>query len=169
LLIEDSAPLRQTLARLLRVAGQTVWEAETGAAGLALLRQQPLDLVVTDRDLPGLTGEDVARLLKVTYPHLPVVLVTGGADPTLAGRREPAGVDAVLRKPFQFKELLALIDRLTGDAAVPVARRGSALTGRKAQGPFSDTGRESGASDRLRHGPRRPRDTHRGGAAWRPS
>jgi CheY-like chemotaxis protein len=36
LLIDDSVPFRQTLARLLRVAGHTVWEAETGAVGLAL-------------------------------------------------------------------------------------------------------------------------------------
>jgi len=168
-LIEESAPFRQTLARLLRMAGHTVWEAETGAAGLALLRTELPDLVVTDRDLPGLTGWDVALLVKTTHPRVPVVLVTGGANPRGADRRARAVVDAVLRKPFQFMGLLALIDRLTAGAAVPGARVGGALAGSGAARPVRDTGREAGASDRPRRGPGRPRDTHKGGAAWRPS
>jgi CheY-like chemotaxis protein len=124
LLIDDSVSFRQTLARLLRVAGHTVVEAETGAAGLALLRQQPLDLVVTDLDMPGLTGWDVARLAKTTHPHLPVVLVTGGGGCGAPERRMPAPVDAILWKPFPFAELLAVIGRLTG--STPAALGGVA-------------------------------------------
>lgn len=113
LLIADSPPFHQTLARLLRVAGHTVWEAQTGAAGLAILRQHPVDLVVTDRDMPGLTGEDVARLIQVTYPQLSVVLMTGGTGSVAPNRQTPAPVSAILWKPFSFAELLAVIDRLT--------------------------------------------------------
>jgi len=124
LLIDDSVSFRQTLARLLRVAGNTVVEAETGAAGLALLRQHPLDLVVTDRDMPGLTGWDVARLAKTTHPHLPVVLVMGGGSCGAPERRTPPPVDAILWKPFLFAELLAVIGRLT--RGTPTAPGGAA-------------------------------------------
>jgi CheY-like chemotaxis protein len=121
LLIDDCAPFRQTLARLLRVAGHMVFEAEAGSAGLAILRTNPVDLVLTDRDMPGLSGWDVARLVKATYPRLPVVLVTGGAGSGPLDRRTPAPVDAVLWKPFPFTELLAIMGRLTkGGASGPI-------------------------------------------------
>ncbi len=121
LLIDDSAPFRQTLAQLLRVAGHTVLEAETGSAGLAILRTNPADLVLTARDMPGLSGWDVARLVKATYPRLPVVLVTRSVDPIATDRRDRELVDAILRPPFQFTELRTLIGRLTrGGVTVPV-------------------------------------------------
>lgn len=117
LIIDDHAPFRQTLAGLLRFAGHTVFEAGEGSAGLALLRREPLDLVVTDQDMPGLTGWDVARLVKAMRPRLPVVLVTGGmnVDAALRSRRER--VDAILGKPFPLRELLVLIARLTAGTA----------------------------------------------------
>lgn len=113
LLIADSPPFRQTLARLLRVASHTVWEAQTGAAGLAILRQYPVDLVMADSDMPGLTGEDVALLIQATYPQLPVVLMKGGTGGVAPDRRTPTPVDVILWKPFLFAHLLAVIDRLT--------------------------------------------------------
>ena len=117
LIIDDHAPFCQTLAGLLRVAGHAVFEAGEGSAGLALLRQETLDLVVTDEDMPGLTGWDVARLVKATHPRLPVVLVAGGTgvDTALRSRREH--VDAILRKPFPLRDLLVLIARLTAGTA----------------------------------------------------
>ena len=132
LLIDDSAPFRQTLASLLRVAGHTVFEADTGAAGLALLRQHALDLVMTDLDMRGLTGWDVARLIKATYPHLPVVLVTGGTGSVAPDRRTPAPVDAILWKPFPFAELLAVLGRLTrGGSSALIGVVGGQATGRR--------------------------------------
>ena len=116
LIIDDHASFRQTLAGLLRFAGHTVFEAGEGSAGLALLRQELLDLVVTDQDMPGLTGWDVARLVKATHPRIPVVLVAGGTDGDIALRSRREQVDAILRKPFPLRELLVLIARLTADA-----------------------------------------------------
>jgi len=125
LIIDDHAPFRHTLACLLQVAGHTVFEAGEGSAGLALLRQELLDLVITDQDMPGLTGWDVARLVKATHPRIPVVLVTGGmdVDATIRSRREQ--VDAILRKPFPLPELLVLIARLTAGAASGVGSSGA--------------------------------------------
>jgi CheY-like chemotaxis protein len=120
LLIDDHGPCRQVLAQLLRAAGHRVAEADGGAAGLARLRQVPPDLVVTDRDMPGLTGWDVAQLVKATHPHLPVVLVTGGVDANTAGCKARTYVDAILRKPFPVAELLVVIARLTDGASAPV-------------------------------------------------
>jgi len=123
LLIDDHASFRRTLAQLLSAAGHHVVEAAEGSAGLALLRQETLDLVVTDRDMPGLTGWEVAQLVKATHPRLPVVLVTGGADAIASEPRAREHVDAILGKPFPVAELLAVIARLTSAAPVAAGRQ----------------------------------------------
>jgi two-component system sensor histidine kinase EvgS len=148
LLIDDHGPCRQVLAQLLRAAGHRVAEADGGAAGLARLRQVPPDLVVTDRDMPGLTGWDVAQLVKATHPHLPVVLVTGGVDANTAGCTARTYVDAILGKPFPVAELLAVIARLTDGASAPV--------------------KPNGARNTCPAG-RCPTGSQRGGAIWRES
>ena len=117
LLIDDDPLVRLALAMLLREAGHTVEEAEGGAAGLAHLGERPVDLVLTDLRMPGLTGWDVARAVKAKNPHLPVVLVTGSANFIAVDQPERAFVDAVLPKPCRPEELQAVIGRLTGETA----------------------------------------------------
>lgn len=127
LLIEESAPFRQGLARLLRVAGHTVWEGATGAAGLALLQQHPLDLVMTDQDLPGVTGGDGTRRAPATDPPVPVVRMMGGVGHAGRDGRTRVPVEAILWKPFPFADLLAIINRLTwGGPAAPGGADGPA-------------------------------------------
>jgi CheY-like chemotaxis protein len=145
LLIDDYAPCRQTLAWLLRAAGHTVWEAANGQAGLALLRTHPVEVVVTDLDMPGLTGWDVARLVKATHPHVPVVLVTGSGDAWTPGHPGPLRVDAILRKPFGVAEILGLLDGLplavnptvgdthAGREGAPTAGKGPTIVRRATQ------------------------------------
>ncbi|HSB69451.1 MAG TPA: response regulator [Candidatus Methylomirabilis sp.] len=113
LFIDDDALIRRTFGQLLRNAGHTVEEADGGAAGLAILTQKPVDLVVTDLGMPGLTGWDVARAVKARSPHLPVVLVTGWANAIATDDRERALVDAILPKPCTLQDIQAVIGRLT--------------------------------------------------------
>ena len=126
LLIDDHPPFRQTLAYLLRKAGHTVDEAGNGSAGLASLRMHPADLVITDRDMPGLSGWEVARLVKALEPRLPVLLVTGGVDARVEGRQDPPCVDAILWKPFAISDLLDLIVQFTGDRSTAAGPRRAA-------------------------------------------
>jgi CheY-like chemotaxis protein len=113
LLIDDQASFRQALAHALRTVGHHVVEAEGGPTGLSRLRQQSSDLVVTDRDMPGLNGWDVAQLAKSTRPRIPVVLMTGGAGTITEDPRARHHVDAILGKPFPVAELVTVIARLT--------------------------------------------------------
>ena len=145
LLIDDSVPFRQTLARLLRVAGHTVFEAEAGSAGLAILRKNPVDLVLTDRDMPGLSGWDVARRVKTTDPRLPVVLLTGGTGSGPLDQRTLAPVDAILWKPFPFTELLTIIGRLTKGAAAGPAAGATGLPTGAEETALNQEGHQPGA------------------------
>ncbi len=113
LVIDDDPSFRTTIAYLLQRLGHTVEAAESGSAGIALLRQKPVDLVVTDLMMPGLTGWDVARLAKAMRPRLPVVLVTGCAHAIAPDQPERAFVDAILAKPFGVAAMQAVIGPLT--------------------------------------------------------
>ncbi len=124
LVIDDDPGCRCTFGCLLRKLGHTVEEAESGSVGLAMLRQIPVDLVLTDLNMPGLTGWEVARLAKAMHPGLPVILMTGGAATIPPDKPERTWVDAILAKPCGVAEMQRAIGRLTrdlADAVVPAA------------------------------------------------
>jgi PAS domain S-box-containing protein len=114
LVVDDEPTVRQTLADLLRAAGHTVIEAESGAAGLGALESSPVDLVLSDLGMPEMTGWDVARAIKATTPATPVILLTGWGDQLVGETGGREAVDRVLGKPVRLKDLLAAIAELTG-------------------------------------------------------
>jgi hypothetical protein len=129
LVVDDDASYRGSVGWLLRKLGHTVAEAESGSSGLALLRQQPVDLVMTDLVMPGLTGWDVARLVKAVHPRLPVVLVTGCAETIPPDQPERTWVDAILAKPCGVEAMQVAIGALTRDPADAVGSRDPATGG----------------------------------------
>lgn len=129
LVIDDDSACRLTFGCLLRRLGHTVDEAESGLAGLAILRQKPMDLVVTDLMMPGLTGWDVARHVKAIHPQLPVVLVTGCAHMIPPDQPERTCVDAILTKPCGLAEMQTVIGGLTRNLAGAVRSGGPANGG----------------------------------------
>jgi signal transduction histidine kinase len=110
LLVDDDALIRVSAAELLEDLGHVVIEAASGDAALEALRSgTPVDLVITDQAMPGMTGTDLARHIRQDWPDLPIVLVTGYAD-------LPPGVDSGLprlTKPYLQEQLEAEIARLT--------------------------------------------------------
>jgi PAS domain S-box-containing protein len=113
LLVDDDAMVRRTLASLLRAAGHAVTEAEGGAAGIALLEKDAIDLVLTDLGMPEVTGWDVASAARVRLPQVPVVLLTGWGEHGAAETPAPGLVDRVLGKPVRLEDLLGVIGELT--------------------------------------------------------
>jgi CheY-like chemotaxis protein len=132
LVIDDDASYRRAVVALLRSLGHEVVEADTGATGLALLREAPVDLVLTDLIMPGLTGWDVAASAKTLDPELPVVLVTGAAQAIRPNQPERDCVDAILAKPCRLADLEAVIGGLARSRAV---RRPSSGIGRRDDDP----------------------------------
>lgn len=108
LLVDDEAALRQTLARILKRAGLEVTAAASGPEALALLSQQPFDLVYLDIRLPNMSGLEVLKAIHAKLPDLPVVLFTAQPDLTSAIEAVRAGAVDYLLKPLKPQ---ALIDR----------------------------------------------------------
>jgi CheY-like chemotaxis protein len=100
LLVDDEDDLRSMCRRALELAGATVLEAPDGVIALSLVEEWtgPLDLVITDMKMPRLGGSELAELLSVFRPDLPVLAMTG--DPGMSDRRLPT-----LLKPFSIEEL----------------------------------------------------------------
>jgi CheY-like chemotaxis protein len=79
LLVEDNAEIGQISSELLSEIGYRVTLATTADEALTLLTKQPdgFDAVLSDVVMPGMSGIDLAKRLKVSHPHLPVVLASG--------------------------------------------------------------------------------------------
>jgi two-component system, cell cycle sensor histidine kinase and response regulator CckA len=111
LLVEDSQPVRDLAARVLRRRGYTVLEAEDGVAALRVHRsfQNRIDLLVTDLVMPGMSGYEVAERLRQLRPDLPVLFMSGftEAEAELDGVRD--GDQPVLKKPFAPADLAAMV------------------------------------------------------------
>ena len=110
LVVDDEEAVRQTLARLLRTAGHTVLEASDGPGALACLATVPVDLVCTDLGMPGMSGLELARQIESRHRGLPVILLTGWLEQPAGESGDPAGVEAILRKPIRLAELLRAVD-----------------------------------------------------------
>jgi len=103
LLIDDHAMVRDALARMLRWLGHTVLPAPSGQAGLARLETSDgVDLVLTDFQMPGMNGVEVAKAVRTRWPHVHVGIITGAPE-LLAEHRDP--VDLVIFKPASLEAI----------------------------------------------------------------
>jgi CheY-like chemotaxis protein len=114
LLIDDHPDLRQGITTILEDAGHVVEEAESGDVGVQTLHVSPVDLVITDLQMPGLSGRDVARAVRSIRPGLPVIVMTGCPELLESGTDTTGLFAGVLKKPFRAETLLRLIAKLEG-------------------------------------------------------
>jgi CheY-like chemotaxis protein len=114
LLIDDRPDLRQCITTILEDAGHVVEEAESGDVGVQTLHVSPIDLVITDLQMPGLSGRDVARAVRSIRPGLPVIVMTGCPELLESETDTTALFAGVLKKPFRAETLLRLIAKLEG-------------------------------------------------------
>lgn len=127
LVVEDEPMLRDGLARGLRSAGFAVDLAEDGQEALDKASVHAYEVVVLDRDLPRVHGDDVCRTLvgKPDSPKIIMLTAFGEVEDRVTGLR--LGADDYLPKPFAMSELLARIEavaRRTATTATPVLRVG---------------------------------------------
>jgi DNA-binding response OmpR family regulator len=126
LVVEDESALAAAIARGLRREGMAVDVAVDGLEGLAKATLNDYDVVVLDRNLPGLHGDEVCRRLTALPTTARILMLTAahGVDDRVSGL--DLGADDYLGKPFAFKELTARVRALArraGAARPPVLQR----------------------------------------------
>jgi DNA-binding response OmpR family regulator len=127
LVVEDEAQLADAIARGLRDWGIAVDIAPDGESALEKVAVHDYDVVVLDRDLPGVHGDDVCRTLvgREAPPRILMLTASTTVDDVMQGLA--LGADDYLRKPFAFGELVARVSALarrTERAQAPVLERG---------------------------------------------
>jgi DNA-binding response OmpR family regulator len=127
LLVEDQVELAQTLAVGLRREGIAVDMAHDGRGALAHVAVTDYDVLVLDRDLPDVSGDEVCRTLVQDGRESRILMLTaaGSVEDCVGGLR--IGADDYMAKPFAFAELVARIralGRRSGSPLAPVLERG---------------------------------------------
>lgn len=111
LIVEDESDLRALLHLQLELDGYTVVGCETAERGLEILRGRPVDLVLLDAGLPGMTGYEMLRAV-VHEPGLtdvPVIMLTGSRGIEDVAHAFRLGAQDHLAKPFRSQDLRARI------------------------------------------------------------
>jgi CheY-like chemotaxis protein len=113
LLVDDYIDSLEVWALYLSTEGFDVSTATNGRTALEIVGSRPLDVIVMDLDLPGMTGIEVARVLRAqaSSAHIPLIAVTGHTGSRLDAART-AGFDAALVKPCAPDALMSQIRRL---------------------------------------------------------
>ncbi len=117
LIAEDETRLADAIARGLRREGMAVDLAPDGTDALVKARVVRYDVLVLDRDLPGIHGDDVCRAVRGERPETGILMLTaaGALEDLVEGLS--LGADDYLAKPFRFAELVARIHALARRSA----------------------------------------------------
>lgn len=105
LVVDDDEPVRRAVVSMLKRGGLEPVAAAGGEEALELLRTMTFDVAILDRSMPGIDGIELARRIRGTHDHLPLLLFTGGR----VTDEESVDFRAVLHKPARQSELVSTI------------------------------------------------------------
>ena len=112
LVVEDEEMVREVLSYYLAEDLHDVTLAENGRDGLEKFRAGEFDLVMTDRAMPEMNGDQLAKEIKTLKPEQPLILLTGFGDLMNGAGELPEGVDLVVGKPFTMSVLRDAISKV---------------------------------------------------------
>jgi two-component system chemotaxis response regulator CheY len=112
LVADDSSTMRKIILRSLQAVGVTdVTEAADGSEALAIFKPGQFDLVLTDWNMPGMTGLEVLQGIRAQDAAIPVIMVTTEAEKTRVLQAIQAGVSDYLVKPFTADTLREKLEK----------------------------------------------------------
>lgn len=117
LIVDDSATQRLMIKKILKMIGLeniTIKEAANGKEALEVIKSEPISLILTDLNMPTMSGEELIATLKsesATF-NLPIIVISSkGAENTQIQLME-VGIDGILMKPFEPEQLATLIQQI---------------------------------------------------------
>ena len=132
LVLDDDEVMLLMVERLLQRAGYHVTACQDAAVAIAAVRSDPnqFDLLITDYNMPEMSGLDVARTVGELRADLPVVLVSGDVSQGLVEEARALAVAALVRKENTFEELAAVVQQHlgAGNASTPHTQRPHRMT-----------------------------------------
>ena len=121
LIADDDASVRKALGRVLEEEGYQIILAADGREAVEKFESGPVDLLVLDIALPIKTGWNTFERITSRVPALPIVIITGKANP--CDLAVAAGLGAVMEKPLEVSQLLQTMQELLGKSPEDRLRR----------------------------------------------
>lgn len=115
LVIDDEDGVRAIVREMLERAGYEVLDAPEGGKGLELLRERPVDLVITDLFMPEKEGIATIRELRRNFPNVKIIAMSGGGrtrNLDILSDAKRLGAARTLTKPFDPQEMLAAVEEV---------------------------------------------------------
>ncbi|SEO87670.1 two-component system, chemotaxis family, response regulator CheY [Methylobacterium sp. ap11] len=114
LTVDDSPSIRQMIRVALSPAGHTIIEAGDGAEGLKKAQAEPIDLVITDLNMPVMDGLELIRRLRgvPALSGLPIVFLSTESNDGVKQQAKAAGATGWITKPFKPEQLVSVVTKL---------------------------------------------------------
>jgi CheY-like chemotaxis protein len=114
LVADDDEAIQLCLGDVLKGAGCRVHMASDGIEAVRILEAVSVDLVITDYDMPRMSGLELIRWCQAILPGLPTLLISGHDLQKVVGKFARRGAHRVLQKPFTGEQLLCVVGELCG-------------------------------------------------------
>jgi DNA-binding response OmpR family regulator len=114
---DDEPAIRSNMASALVRTGFLVATVSDGRTAWKMIRAEPFDLLITDQDMPEMSGEELVRKLRAQGHTLPVIVISASPELFFTSRNRWLGVAGVLPKPFSLRELVSMTRRVLNLAA----------------------------------------------------
>jgi FixJ family two-component response regulator len=108
--IDDDDSLRTSLVELLCLLGYRVCDFASAEEFIEAGADRSCDGIITDIQLPGMSGLDLARLLTIRDSKIPIIMITAREEPELETRARLNGAVCLVRKPFELKALVGFLE-----------------------------------------------------------
>jgi CheY-like chemotaxis protein len=111
LVIDDYKPVLESLSAYLGLflGDCTIRVAENGKAAMDIIKTVPIDVILTDLEMPGMDGYELMEYTKANYPAIPVLVMTGSHSPEAEKRARSIGAAHYVVKPFDVDIMTNLI------------------------------------------------------------
>ena len=110
MVIDDEPAIREGIRRIFEAENFVVEALGSGQAALMRLNQESFDLVITDLKMPGMSGLELLRGIKDSYPDLPVIFITGFSSVGSAVEIMKMGAVDYIAKPFDPEDLVKVVN-----------------------------------------------------------
>ena len=118
LVIDDDREIGNLLKKVLEREKYSVQTATSGMDGMVLMRQKAFDLVITDYQMPGMSGLDIIHWSRAVLPGLKIILMTACIDSAAYFHDVRSGVFAFVHKPVKMRDLIALVRKACAGSGV---------------------------------------------------
>lgn len=124
LIVDDQRDIRRILRTALESSGHelTVYDVPSGEEAILVIARHPIDLLIADVRLPGISGLELKERAKVRNPDLKLILITGLDEPRVRREVQRAGAEAYFFKPIKLNEFIQAVEsclNLVAGTAVP--------------------------------------------------